>query len=69
VVPTSTASFVEGSAVFSSAGNAIGRDTALIETGLDVQLCKNTVLGVNYQGQFGSRISQNGVNATLSVKF
>lgn len=69
VIPTSAASFAAGSTPFTAAGNAIGRDTALIETGLDVQFNQNTTLGLAYQGQFGSGVTQNGVNANLRVAF
>ncbi|MDM8346602.1 autotransporter domain-containing protein [Pseudochrobactrum sp. sp1633] len=69
VIPTSTASFAAGSNAFVSAGNAIGKNTALIETSLDFAITKNTKLGVAYQGQFGSGLTQNGVNANFSMKF
>ncbi|HWD12625.1 MAG TPA: autotransporter domain-containing protein [Pseudochrobactrum sp.] len=69
VIPATTASFVGGSNAFTSLGTSIGRDTALIETGFDVQLNQNTMLGLSYQGQFGSGLTQNSVNANLSVKF
>ena len=69
VIPTSTASFATGSNAFVSAGNAIGKNTALIETGLDFAITKNTKLGVAYQGQFGSGLTQNAVNANFSMKF
>ena len=69
VVPTSTARFAAGSSSFVSAGNAIGKDTALIEAGLDFEVTKNTKLGVSYQGQFGSGVTQNGVNANFNMKF
>ncbi|MGU3575313.1 autotransporter outer membrane beta-barrel domain-containing protein [Brucellaceae bacterium C25G] len=69
VIPTSTASFAAGSNSFVSAGNSIGKDTALIEAGLDFEITKNTKLGISYQGQFGSGITQNGVNANFNMKF
>ncbi len=69
VIPTSGASFAADLAAFSSTGNSIDRDIALIETGFDVQLNQNTTFGLSYQGQFGSHIMQNGVNANLRVKF
>ncbi|WP_273795128.1 autotransporter domain-containing protein [Brucella intermedia] len=69
VFPTSTASFAAGSLPFTATGNAIGRDTAFIETGFDVQLNKSTSLGIAYQGQFGSRLTQNAVNANIRVTF
>ncbi|MFI3905736.1 autotransporter outer membrane beta-barrel domain-containing protein, partial [Ochrobactrum sp. S1502_03] len=67
VIPSSTASFAAGSDMFTTVGNSIGKDTALIEAGLDFAVSKNATLGVAYQGQFGSRLSQNGVNANFSV--
>lgn len=69
VIPISTASFAAGSNAFTSSGNSIGSDTALIEAGLDFALTKAANIGVAYQGQFGSGITQNGVNANFNVKF
>ena len=69
VIPTSTASFAAGSNSFVSAGNSIGKDTALIETGFDFDITKNAKLGISYQGQFGSGVTQNGVNANFNMKF
>lgn len=69
VIPTSTASFAAGSNAFTSAGNSIGKDTTLIEAGLDFAITKNSKLGVYYQGQFGSGFIQNGVNTNFSMKF
>ena len=68
VTSTSKANFT-GSDAFTINGMAIGRNTALISTGLDFQLEKNAVLGVTYQGQFGSGITQNGLNASLKIQF
>jgi outer membrane autotransporter protein len=69
VTPAATAGFVGTSATFTSFGTSIARDAALIETGFDVQLNPATMLGLSYQGQFGSGLTQNSVNANLSVKF
>ena len=69
VTPTSTASFAAGSSLFTATGNAIGKDTALIEAGFDFELSKQAAIGVTYQGQFGSGLTQNGINADLRVKF
>lgn len=69
VTPTSTASFVAGSSLFTVMGNAIGKDTALVEAGFDFELSKQATVGVSYQGQFGSDLNQNGINADLRVKF
>jgi outer membrane autotransporter protein len=69
VTPTSTAAFSAGSSLFTVAGNAIGKDTALLSAGFDFNLTHKATLGVSYQGQFGSGLNQNGVNADLRVRF
>ncbi|WP_244558844.1 autotransporter family protein [Bradyrhizobium brasilense] len=69
LIPLSTASFAAGSSPFTASGLSIGKDVALVESGLDFQLSNNSTLGIAYQGQFGSGITQNGLNATFNVKF
>ncbi len=69
VIPAVTAGFFDTSSSFTSFGTSIARDTALIETGFDMQLSPATMLGLSYQGQFGSGLTQNSVNANLRVKF
>ncbi|MGY4467676.1 subtilase-type serine protease [Bradyrhizobium sp. LB9.1b] len=69
VTPTSKASFAMGLVALTSAGSAIGRDTAVVETGFDVHLNQDTTFGLAYQGQFGAGVPRNGVNANLHVKF
>ena len=69
VIPASTVSFAAGSNGFTATGNSIGKDTALIEVGLDFAVAENAKLGLAYQGQFGSGLTQNGANASLSKKF
>ncbi|MGY3533104.1 MULTISPECIES: autotransporter family protein [Bradyrhizobium] len=69
LIPLSTASFAAGSSPFAASGLSIGKDVALVESGLDFQLSNNSTLGIAYQGQFGSGITQNGLNATFNVKF
>lgn len=68
-VPAIVAGFTGTSGAFTSFGAPVSRDAALIETGFDVQLDQNKMLGLSYQGQFGSGLTQNSVNANLSVKF
>lgn len=68
VSPVSTASFV-GSSAFTVSGAPIAKDVATVEAGLDFQISRDAVLGVSYNGQFGSGAVQNGVNAKLSVSF
>ncbi|WP_225707754.1 autotransporter outer membrane beta-barrel domain-containing protein [Bradyrhizobium cenepequi] len=68
-IPLSTASFAAGSSAFTASGASIGKDVTLIAAGLDFQLCSNTSLGIAYQSQFGSGVTQNGLSANFSVKF
>ncbi|WP_280985632.1 autotransporter outer membrane beta-barrel domain-containing protein [Bradyrhizobium sp. ISRA464] len=68
-IPLATASFVAGSSAFAASGLSIGKNVALVESGLDFQLSSNSTLGIAYQGQFGSGITQNGVNAIFTAKF
>ncbi|WP_249168302.1 autotransporter outer membrane beta-barrel domain-containing protein [Bradyrhizobium elkanii] len=69
IIPLSTASFAAGSSAFAASGLSIGKDVALVESGLDFQISSNSTLGIAYQGQFGSGLTQNGLNATFNVKF
>lgn len=66
--PSSFASFA-GSDGFVIGGTSIGKDTALVSGGFDFELSKSALLNVSYQGQFGSGLTQNGVNANLRMKF
>lgn len=66
--PTSKANFA-GSNPFTASGTSIGKNTAILETGLDFSLSKNTKLGIAYQGQFGSGITENAFNVNLNARF
>jgi outer membrane autotransporter protein len=55
--------------VFSVEGIAIAKNTVLVETGLDFQISPVATVGLNYVGQYGSGIRENGFNATLNYKF
>jgi len=67
-VPRSVASFSE-STPFSVSGNPIGKNTALVETGIDFHMGRHTTLGASYQGQFGSGLSENAVSVNLKARF
>ncbi|WP_245311587.1 autotransporter outer membrane beta-barrel domain-containing protein [Bradyrhizobium pachyrhizi] len=69
LIPLSAANFAAGSSPFAASGLSIGKDVALVESGLDFRFSSNSTLGIAYQGQFGSGITQNGLNATFNVKF
>ncbi|MDT6942257.1 autotransporter domain-containing protein [Brucella pseudogrignonensis] len=66
--PTSAANFA-GSDGFIVGGASIGKDTALVAGGFDFKLSEAALLNVSYQGQFGSGLTQNGVDANLRVRF
>ncbi len=68
ITPDSEARFA-GSHHFSVNGTSIGRNTLLVSSGLDFQLKQNTVFSIAYQGQFGSSIKQNGLNANVNIRF
>lgn len=60
--PHSAASFA-GSDGFIVGGSSVGKVTALISGGFDFELSKAALLNVSYRGQFGTGLTQNGVNA------
>ncbi|WP_247875436.1 autotransporter serine protease [Ochrobactrum sp. Marseille-Q0166] len=66
--PTSAASFA-GSDGFIIGGTSVGKNTALISGGFDFEFSKAALLNVTYQGQFGSGLTQNGVNVNLRMNF
>jgi outer membrane autotransporter protein len=68
VTPVSRQAFT-GSDAFTIAGVPLAQDSAIIEAGLDIAISKSATLGIAYNGQFGNGNAQNGVNATLEVKF
>lgn len=68
ITPESTQLFA-GSNPFTVEGVAIAKDAALVEAGFDMAITESAKFGLSYVGQFGSGTTQNGVNATLNVKF
>jgi outer membrane autotransporter protein len=58
-----------GGDTFTMAGVPIAKNAAVLDTGLDFAVGKNTTLGVSYNGQFGSGVKDNGVRANLSIRF
>lgn len=66
--PTSTASFTSSNP-FSVSGTSIGKNVAILETGLDFNVTRHTTLGLVYQGQFGSGLTQNAFNVNLNARF
>ncbi|WP_343313862.1 autotransporter domain-containing protein [Brucella sp. BE17] len=68
ITPEST-QFFAGSNAFTVEGVAIAKDAALVEAGFDLAITESATFGVSYVGQFGDGTTQNGFNASLSVKF
>ena len=66
--PDATLAFAGGSA-FTVAGTPIAKNAAVVDAGLDFTLQPNATLGVSYTGQFGNGAKDNGIRATLAVKF
>ncbi|OJU06198.1 MAG: hypothetical protein BGN87_13100 [Rhizobiales bacterium 65-79] len=66
--PKSTLSFAGGSP-FSIAGVPIAMDAAVIEAGLDFGISRNATLGLSYNGQFGSDVTDQSIRANFSMKF
>ena len=68
VTPLATHAFA-GGANFTVAGVPIAKDTLVLDLGAAVNLSQNAAVGVSYSGQFGVGFADQGLNATLSVKF
>lgn len=68
IAPSITQAFLTSDA-FTVTGVPIAEDAAVVEAGLDLRVGETTTLGITYTGQFGDGVTQNGFNATLSVRF
>ncbi len=68
ITPTVSQAFT-GSNAFQIAGAPIAKDAAVIEAGLDFTVAPRATLGITYHGELGSKVSDHGVRAGLSVKF
>lgn len=66
--PIATQAFAGGDA-FTVQGIPIAKDAALFEAGMDFHISQAATFGVSYVGQFGSKTTQNGFNASFNVKF
>jgi outer membrane autotransporter protein len=67
--PASTLAFASGSSPFAIAGVPIAKDAAVLDVGLNFAIGPNATLGVSYNGQFGSGVTDNGVRANLRIGF
>ncbi|MCP9626414.1 autotransporter domain-containing protein [Rhodopseudomonas palustris] len=68
VTPTATNAFAGGGA-FTVSGVPLAQDVAVFEAGLGTALTPTTAISVNYSGQVGTGISDQGVRANLRVTF
>ncbi|QAZ44180.1 hypothetical protein C1M53_15750 [Mesorhizobium sp. Pch-S] len=68
ITPTVSQAFT-GSNAFQIVGAPIAKDAAVIEAGLDFTVAPRATLGITYHGELGSKVSDHGVRADLSVKF
>jgi outer membrane autotransporter protein len=68
ITPTTPVAFAGGTP-FTVNGVPVARDAAVIGAGLEWSLGKAATLGLSYDGQFGSGVSDNGVRASLQARF
>ncbi len=69
VSPTATQTFAGALVPFQVTGTPLARDAALLGAGLDYRVTTNTLLSVNYTGQYSGTATANGLNGALTVKF
>jgi outer membrane autotransporter protein len=65
VDPRAALSFQSTGAPFTIAGLPLARDTALVESGVDLKISPQAKLGLTYSGRFGRDVSDNSVRADL----
>jgi fibronectin-binding autotransporter adhesin len=68
VTPEAALVFAGGSD-FTVAGAPLHRNALVTEFGLDTNFSQRVSFGLSYAGQFGTRASDDAVNARLTVKF
>jgi len=68
-VPTSTHAFAAGGSAFTLAGVPLAQDTVVLDVGLNLDITNNATLGLTYNGQFGSGVSNHAIKANLGIEF
>jgi subtilase-type serine protease len=58
-----------GSGAFDISGLPIARDAAWLEAGFDVDVARNTTIGLSYQGQLASKVQDHGFMANFNLRF
>ena len=69
VNPAGALAFESTGAPFTIAGAPLARDTALVESGLDVQINPQAKLGLLYSSQFSRHVQHNSVQGNLTWRF
>ncbi|HZK78269.1 MAG TPA: autotransporter domain-containing protein, partial [Gemmatimonadaceae bacterium] len=69
VTPTAALAFQSTGAPFTIAGVPLARDSALVESGLDLHLNPQTMLGLFYSFQLGDHVQHNSVQDKLTWRF
>jgi len=62
-------SFVDGSSVFNTQSVPAAKESALVNTSVDVIIKKNTTVSVGYHGALSSVQQDNSVQAKISIEF
>nr|WP_314073054.1 autotransporter domain-containing protein [uncultured Roseococcus sp.] len=68
VRPTATMAFAGGDP-FTVTGAPIGRDAAIVETGISTAIGRGLTVAVSYTGQIGDQAQAHGVRGNLSWRF
>ncbi len=69
VTPTETLAFQSTGAPFTIAGLPLARDTALVESGVDLHVNQQTRLGLIYSSQLGNHVQHNSVQGNVTMRF
>ncbi|RQR45360.1 autotransporter domain-containing protein, partial [Burkholderia sp. Bp9140] len=69
VRPSSAFTFANGGTSFQVSGVPIGRDSAVLEAGIDASITKRLTLGLTFSGQYGSGVRDNAVLGNILWKF
>ena len=69
ITPAAALAFASTGIGFDVTGTPLAEDTALIETGLDLQLSPTATLGASYSGQFGESVTDNAVKGRFTWLF
>jgi len=69
VTPSEALAFQSTAQPFTVAGLPLARDTALLESGLDLRLSPQARVGLSYSAQIGSHVQNSSVQGSLTWRF